>query len=143
MLQNLTSNDRLAGGSTSTEVTLMSRSKSRRGLVFGLALLGTFAVFGTSNASAEHGHDHGHANDPGHNQGSRYGNYRNYRSSYYSTRNPVSLYGGYGRTYYPRQRSSYHDTSHLHYQRPSYRWHNDHIDYVPGRFSVHRTGHFH
>ena len=37
----------------------------------------------------------------------------------------------------------YHNTGHYDYHPPSYRWHGDHVDYVPGHLHYHDTGHWH
>ncbi|MBL4885931.1 MAG: hypothetical protein JKY95_15540 [Planctomycetaceae bacterium] len=61
---------------------------------------------------------------------SRYGNYNNYnnynrRSNGYSYRSP-----------------SYHNTSHYDYRGPSLQRHSSHLDFVPGHYDYHRTGHY-
>ncbi len=43
-------------------------------------------------------------------------------------------HGGHGR---------WHDTTHYDYHAPSLRWHGDHVDFVPGHYDLHRTGHWH
>ncbi len=59
-------------------------------------------------------------------------------------------YGGFGgvnvgvyRSPYYRRPSVWHDTSHLDYHRGGYVRHGNHLDYIPGHYDVHRTGHWH
>ncbi len=38
---------------------------------------------------------------------------------------------------------AYHNTSHLHYRPAHLKRHGDHFHYVPERYEVHHTGHWH
>ncbi len=40
-------------------------------------------------------------------------------------------------------RPFFHDTSHFDYHPPQLVPHNGHIDFVPGHYDLHRTGHWH
>ncbi|WP_417850263.1 hypothetical protein [Thalassoglobus sp.] len=62
------------------------------------------------------------------NYGSRFNN--GYRSNYGSYPS-----FGYGR--------SYHDTSHYDYHPPTVQRHRGHLDYTPGHYDFHRSGHRH
>ncbi|MEJ7591324.1 MAG: hypothetical protein WKF77_07230 [Planctomycetaceae bacterium] len=69
-----------------------------------------------------------------------YGNYGGYpRHSGYSGYNGYSGYGGHHGF---GGHSTWHDTSHLDYHSPSLVPHGNHLDYVPGHYDVHRTGHW-
>lgn len=48
-----------------------------------------------------------------------------------------SAYPNFGRTPY------FHNTTHLDYHGPKLVPHNGHLDYVPGHYHVHQTGHWH
>lgn len=70
-----------------------------------------------------------------------YGNYGGYpsQSVRHSGYNGYSGYGGHHRVGGHR---TWHDTSHLDYHGPSLVPHGNHLDYVPGHYDVHRTGHW-
>lgn len=106
-------------------------------------LLGTSAQaagFGVSWGNGYNGYGYG---------GARYGGFGNYGRSY------SGHYGNYGSGYDSRYRSnygsypslgygrSYHDTSHYDYHPPTVQRHRGHLDYTPGHYDYHRTGHGH
>lgn len=69
-----------------------------------------------------------------------HGYHRSYRSAYQPR--VYNNYRSYNHGIYGH-RGFYHDTTHLHYHRPQLVPHNGHLDYVPGHYDVHRTGHWH
>lgn len=116
-------------------------------------------VVGVSDASAQH-----HGRHSGHRGGSYYGGYssprlsvsvgygnvgvyptRNYGYSGFNSRfggyNQGVGYGGYQSYGRPVHRT-WHDTTHLDYHAPSLVPHRGHLDYVPGHYDVHRSGHW-
>jgi hypothetical protein len=64
---------------------------------------------------------------------------RTFQSSYRRTYQP-SFQRSYPR---PVRQPTYHNTTHLDYHAPQLVPHNGHLDYVPGHYDVHRTGHWH
>jgi len=75
-----------------------------------------------------------------------YGNVGGYPSNNFQSMGYNSGYSGYNRRggypAYGGVHSSWHDTSHLDYHGPSLVPHRGHLDYVPGHYDVHRTGHW-
>lgn len=71
-----------------------------------------------------------------------YGNYGGYSSQNFGNSGFNSGYGGYGGNHGFGGYSTWHDTSHLDYHAPSLVPHRGHLDYVPGHYDVHRTGHW-
>src|SRR5262245_53099771 len=69
-----------------------------------------------------------------------------YGASYYAAvQRPIYVTPGYGaRTVVVSGLHDHvwHDTSHVHYRRPTLTWHGDHFDYEPGQYEVHNTGHW-
>ena len=65
-------------------------------------------------------------------RGGYYGGGRNYGMTF-TTRRPVSRY----------PRHTYHDTSHYDYYPSRIVPHGDHLDYIPGHYRYHQTGHIH
>ena len=70
--------------------------------------------------------------------GSGYGGY----GGYYGGFNRGININTYRPTYY-RRPAVWHDTSHFDYHRGRLVPHGDHLDYIPGHWSLHRTGHWH
>ena len=79
-----------------------------------------------------------------------YGNVGLYQSRNYGYSGYNSGFGGYNRGFgnvrYPSYgggvHRTWHDTTHLDYHGPSLVPHRGHLDYVPGHYDVHRTGHW-
>ncbi len=65
-------------------------------------------------------------------------NYGNYGSRFNTGYR--SNYGSYPSLGYGR---SYHDTSHYDYHPPSVQRHRGHLDYTPGHYDFHQSGHRH
>jgi len=111
-----------------------------------LSLFGLLAgclVATTAQAGCGYGNSYGGSS---YNYGSGYGStYGNYGSNYGSNFN--RSYNNYGSNYGHFNRSNnqsvYHDTTHFDYHAPSFQRHGNHIDFVPGHYDLHRTGHFH
>ena len=76
-----------------------------------------------------------------------YGNYGGYPSQVFGNTgfnsgfSGYNGYSGYGGNQGFGGSSTWHDTSHLDYHAPSAVRHRGHIDYIPGHYDVHRTGH--
>ena len=51
-------------------------------------------------------------------------------------------FSGYGINRVQRGHRTWHDTSHFDYHGPSLVPHGDHLDYTPGHYDLHRTGHW-
>jgi len=108
-------------------------------------------VVGSSEASAQHyacGSGYGYGggySSPGLSVSIGYGNvgYGNVGgySSYGTGYNQFQGYGG-GPVYGGRTSRVWHNTSHLDYHGPSAVPHRGHLDYVPGHYDQHRSGHW-
>ena len=114
---------------------------------------------GASNASAQHygcnsgfgGRSyHGGYSSPGLSVSIGYRNVGAYPTQNYEYSGYNSRFGGYNQSVgyggFLSQRGSvhrtWHDTSHLDYHAPSLVPHRGHLDYVPGHYHLHRTGHW-
>ncbi len=66
--------------------------------------------------------------------------------SYQTYYNPTPIYynSGFGQGGFhdDHHADDWHDTSHLHYRPARFLRHGNHFDYVPGRYEIHRTGHW-
>lgn len=132
---------------------------------FLMAVSAVFALsfVGSSDVSAQHhGCNSGFGRSFGGGYSSGYGGGYGYSGGYSSPRLSVSVgygnYGGYqsqnfgfsghhGHSDYGGNHRfggyrTWHDTSHLDYHAPSAVRHHGHIDYIPGHYDVHRTGHW-
>ena len=137
---------------------------------FLMAVSAVFALsfVGSSDVSAQHhgcNSGFGRSFRGGYNSGYGYGGGYGYSHGYSSPR--LSLSVGYGNIGVYQSRNfgnfrfsghnghsdfggnhgfggnrTWHDTSHLHYHAPSAVRHHGHIDYIPGHYDVHRTGHW-
>lgn len=117
-----------------------------KSLLFVASAALALCVVGSSDASAQHHHfrtGYGHGggySSPRLSVSVGYGNFGGYRS-YGSGFNQFQGYGGYP-VYGGHTPRVWHDTSHLDYHAPSVVPHRGHLDYVPGHYDLHRTGHW-
>ncbi len=129
-----------------------------KGLLIAVGATLALGFVGSKDASAQH-----YGCNSGYGGGSYYSGYSSPRLSVsvgygntgvYPTRNygysgfnsGYSGYHGAGYSGYPSNRGyghrTWHDTSHLDYHQPALVPHRGHLDYVPGHYDVHRTGHW-
>lgn len=133
----------------------------KRLLIAASAVL-ALSFVGSSDASAQHhgcnsgyggGYSSGHGG--GYRHGGGYssprfsvsvgdGNYGGFSSQNYGNAVFNSGYSGnlgYGGNHGYGGHRTWHDTTHLDYHAPSLVPHRGHLDYVPGHYDVHHTGH--
>ncbi len=103
--------------------------------VLGMVFVGATQV----EAGSRHGGHHGYSGHRGHSFNRGYSGHLNHNRYSWGGTHSNSYYGGHN--VYHRA-PVYHNTSHYDYHGPSLQRHGYHLDYVPGHYDAHRSGHY-